>query len=116
MRLFGSLAVLINKKMIQQEEIKNSILNELGLSSLPDNYKDEFLSRLGEGLIKRITAAVLEKLPERLRGEFEALSKAGDNDKMHQFLKDSIPNIDEITQRELKEGIEEFKNIADGLR
>ncbi len=102
--------------MIQQEEIKNSILKELGLSSLADNDKDEILSRLGEGLLKRIIAVTLEKLPEEARGEFEALNQAGDNDKINQFLKNNIPGVEQIIQQEIKEGIEEFKNIATKLR
>ncbi|PIR58075.1 MAG: hypothetical protein COU71_00560 [Parcubacteria group bacterium CG10_big_fil_rev_8_21_14_0_10_38_31] len=102
--------------MMQQEEIKNTLIEELGLSSLSDENKDIVISKFGENLLKRVTAIALSKLPEEARAEFESLSQEGDNDKMHNFLKAKIPEVEELIQTEIKEGIAEFKNIVTGLK
>lgn len=102
--------------MVQQEELKNTLIDELGLSSLSDENKDVVISKFGEVLLKRVSAVTLEKLPEEARGEFEILSQGGDNDKMHNFLQAKIPGIEELIQQEIKEGVEEFRNIVTGLK
>ncbi|MCR4284094.1 MAG: DUF5663 domain-containing protein [Parcubacteria group bacterium] len=102
--------------MIQQEEIKNTLIEELGLSSLSEGNKDLVISKFGESLLKRITAVTLGNLPEEARGEFNTLSKEGNNDKMHNFLQAKIPGIEELIQNEIKEGIAEFRNIVTGLK
>jgi len=102
--------------MIQQDEIKNTLIEELGLSSLSNENKDVVISKFGESLLRRITAVTLGNLPEEARGEFDILSQAGDNDKMHNFLQTKIPGLEELIQTEIKEGIEEFRNIVTGLK
>jgi len=102
--------------MIQPQEIKDALIKELGFSSLSDENKDLLLSKFGESLLKRVMAVTLDNLSEDSRIEFETLSKEGDNDKLRDFLKVKIPNIEELTQREIKEGVEEFKNIVSELK
>jgi len=99
-----------------QEEIKNTLIEQLGLSSLSEENKDIIISRFGESLLKRIVAVTLEKLPEEARAEFDTLSMEGDNDKMHDFLQSKIPGVEELIQVEIKKGVEEFRDIVTGLK
>ncbi len=98
--------------MITKEELRQIILKDLKIDSLPIEVQDKILEKLGGNIIKRITLAVLKNLPEEARPEFEKLSEAGDEIKMQEFFRNTIPNFEELTQKTIKETINEYKEIA----
>ena len=98
--------------MLTKEELRQIILRDLGIGSLPLDVQDKILEKLGGNIIKRITLAVLENLPEGARGEFDIISESGNDEKMRGFLKSQIPNFEELIQKTIKFTIEEFKELA----
>ena len=98
--------------MITQEELRQIILKDLEIGYLPADAQDKILEKLGENIIKRITLAVLENLPESARSEFDVISQSGNQEKMQEFLKLQIPNIEELLQKTIQFTINEFKEMA----
>jgi len=98
--------------MISKEELRQTILNGLKIGHLPIDAQDKILERLGENIVKRITLAVLENLPEGARGEFDMISESGDEEKMREFLRSQIPDFEELIQKTIKFTVEEFKGLA----
>ena len=90
----------MRKKLIQQ-----NIIKELGLEKLPEDLQIKLLTQMTESVLKRITIEVFEKLSEKEREEFEKLQSKGDVSQVDDFLKEKIPNYEEMVQ----EIIEDFK-------
>lgn len=98
--------------MVTKEELRQIILDDLKIGSLPLDAQDKILEKLGGNIIKRITLATLENLPEKARGEFDAISENGDQEKMQEFLKSQITNFEELIQKTIKFTINEFKELS----
>lgn len=98
--------------MITQEELKQIILKDLEIGHFPSDVQDKILEKLGGNIIKRITLVVLENLPENVRPEFDVISASGNQEKLQEFLKLQIPNIEELLQKTIQFTISEFKETA----
>ncbi len=98
--------------MITKEELRQIILKDLKIDSLSMEVQDKILEKLGGNIIKRITLAVLKNLPEEARPEFEKINESGDEIKMQEFFKNTIPNFEELMHKTIKETIEEYKQMA----
>lgn len=94
------------------QELKQTIMKEIGIVALPSDIQDKILEKLGSNIIKRLTLAILKNLPEEARPEFEKISASGDEIKLQEFFKNTIPNFEELTQKTIKETIDEYKEIA----
>ncbi len=94
------------------QELKQIIIKEIGIATLSSDAQDKILEKLGGNIVKRLSLAILKNLPEEARPEFEKISAAGDEIKLREFLKNTIPNFEELTQKTIKETIDEYKKIA----
>jgi len=78
----------------------------------PQLISRELIDLEKRNIIKRISLAVLKALPEEARPEFEKISGSGDEIKIQEFFKNTIPNFEELMHKTIKETIEEYKQIA----
>lgn len=101
--------------MIDTKDITNRIGHELELSDLTEEARSQIITKLGENILKRVTITVLDKLPENKRGEFETLSGGGDTQKMQEFMRANIPDVDTLVENEVRKNIEEFKEMKKQL-
>ena len=94
-----------------QNKIQSDFLDELGLSGVSEEKKEELLVSMTEVLLKRIFIEIMEKLPEADQNEYAKIIEGkAEPDKVEAFLKEKIPNYDEI----VKEVIENFKEEMKG--
>ncbi|MEK7162753.1 MAG: DUF5663 domain-containing protein [Patescibacteria group bacterium] len=98
--------------MITKEELRKIILKDLEIGHLSFDAQDRILEKFSENITKRITLAVLENLPESARSEFDIISASGNQEKLQEFLKLQIPNIEELLQKTIKFTVNEFKEMA----
>lgn len=98
--------------MITQKELRQIILKDLEIGSLPLDIQDKILEKLGSNILKRLVLVILKNLPEEMKVEFEKLSEGGDEIKLREFFKNTIPNFEELTQKTIKETIDEYKEIT----
>jgi len=101
--------------MINTKDIFKKIEQDLELSDFPEETRAQIITKLGENILKRVTIAVLDNLPDGARAEFDSLSADGDTQKMQEFLSSNIPNINELIEDEIRKNIEEFKNMKNQL-
>ena len=87
---------------ISAENIIGNIIDELGISDLPVDAQDRIISQFTENLVKSIALAIMERLPEDKRGEFEKLSEAGEQEKINQFLTAQIPDYQNLLPKQKK--------------
>ncbi|OGZ35880.1 MAG: hypothetical protein A3A94_01245 [Candidatus Portnoybacteria bacterium RIFCSPLOWO2_01_FULL_43_11] len=97
-----------------RKKLQQNIIEELGLTDLPEETQTKLLTGMTESILKRITLKIWEELPEKDRGEFEKVRAAGEPEKIDEYLHDKIPNYEEKLQGVIKEFKDEMKDtIAD---
>lgn len=94
---------------MNDQEIRTTLITELGIGELPEEAQDEIVSKLGEIILKSVTLAVLEKLSEDGRKEFEMLGTKGDPELIREFLARNVPNMETLMEEELQKTLAAFR-------
>ena len=92
--------------MDQQSQIQKTLLEELGLSNLPQDKQDELLIKMTEVLLKRIFLETMDKLGDGGMKEYDKMVEEGSTaEQLEEFFNSKITNYDIMVQKV----IEEFK-------
>ncbi len=84
-----------------QIKLDDSLLKELGLDKFSDADKDAMLGRIYQALELRMGMRMVKEVgPEKLKA-FEELVKNGKDQEAAQWLKDNVPNYQQIAVEEL---------------
>lgn len=82
------------------DKIQQTIIDELGLSDLPQDKKEQLLIKMTEVVLKRIFVETMEKLNEKDQAEYEKLVEENvEPAKLEEFLKGKIANYDEMVKK-----------------
>lgn len=96
--------------MTDDNQIKQTMADELGLSGLPEDKQEELLVKMTEVALKRIFIETIDKLSEQ---DQEAYAQMIDNkaspEEIETFLKEKIPNYDEMIKKIVDDFKEEMK-------
>ncbi|MFA5961856.1 MAG: DUF5663 domain-containing protein [Parcubacteria group bacterium] len=99
--------------MTDQAQLQKELLEELGLSSLPEDKQEEILIKMTEVLLKRIFVETMEKLSETDREAYEKMvDEKNDPEKIGEFLKEKVVNYDEMVQKIIIAFKEEMKKVG----
>lgn len=98
---------------MNNQELRNTLIKELGLERLPPEAQEEIVFKLGEVILKSITVAIFEKLPEDARKEFEDITKKADQNLIQEFLEKHIPDLSSLMEQEVKRTL---KNFSEGAK
>jgi hypothetical protein len=83
--------------MINGTQIEKSLVEEMGLSGLPEEKQKKLIDKMFEVLLKRIFVETNLKLSEADRKTFgEMINKGTAPEEMEKFLQEKIPNFNEI--------------------
>jgi hypothetical protein len=84
-------------------KISQNLIKELGIENLPSEQQSEIVMETGRIIYQNIITRVLETLSKDEADEFEKFlgKNMEDQDKIYEFLKTKIPNIDEIVNEEI---------------
>lgn len=80
--------------------IDNSLLQEVGLGSLPDNEKNSLLKHILETLEMRVGVRLADQMTNEQLDEFERYFEAKDDAGAFKWLETNFPNYKEIVQEE----------------
>lgn len=89
-----------------------TVARDLGLDNAPPETRDKILATLGEAITRRLARTILTALPEDAHEEYDRLAQAGDEVAVQGFLREKIPNLDEISTNAITSVIEDFKQRA----
>lgn len=83
--------------------LEANIIEELGLESLPEERKIAIVQMMTDLVQKRVMLRIMEILSEAEKDEFEKLlkEKGEGAPEAAEFLKEKIPNLDEIVKEEI---------------
>src|SRR3954471_15379412 len=82
-------------------KIDNSLLEEVGLSALPDAEKNSFLKHIYETLEMRVGIRLADQMSNEQLDEFEQYFEAKDDAGAFKWLETNFPNYKDIVQQEL---------------
>lgn len=94
-------------------ELKATLVKDLGIADLPQEAQDQVLASLGDIILRSTTTAIFERLNDEQRTEFDRLSADEDPDKIQEFLNKTIPNMPKLMEEEVKKTIARFKQAED---
>jgi hypothetical protein len=100
---------------MDQDQIQKTLMDELGLSDLPQDKQEQLVIKMTEVLLKRIFLETMEKLNDEGKDEYQKLME-GENatpEQMEEFLKSKIANYDELVQKVVDEFKEEMRHDVD---
>lgn len=81
-------------------KIDNSLLEEVGLSALPDAEKNSFLKHIYETLEMRVGIRLADQMTNQQLDEFEKYFEAKDDAGAFKWLETNFPNYKDIVQQE----------------
>lgn len=82
------------------DQIQKTIIEELGLSDLPEDKKNQLLVKMTEVVLKRIFVETMEKLSEADQKEYEKLiDENAEEEKLEGFLKEKITGYEEMVKK-----------------
>ena len=99
---------------MNNQELREILVRELGIGGLPEEAQDEIVAKLGEIILKSLTVAIFEKLSPSAREEFEQISTKGDHALVQEFLEKNIPNLSELMEAEVKKTLQNFSDQGEG--
>ena len=96
----------------QQLKVQQELVEELGLSSLPQDKQEELLIKMTEVLLKRIFVETMEKLSDTDRETYEKMvDENTDPEKIGAFLKEKVYDYDGMVEKIILDFKEEMKKV-----
>ena len=94
----------------QTQQVQQTLINELGLSSLSKEKQDELLARATEVVMERILEETMEKLSEADQETYaQMVEKKSSPEEIGEFLKGKIAGYDEMVKKIIEDFKEEMK-------
>jgi hypothetical protein len=89
------------------------LIKHLGLDNLPPEKKEEVILKMSGVIQQNILLRILRELDEKDKDEFDKILGEDNNEKTLEFLKNKLPNLDDL----VKEEIAKFKeNIIERMQ
>jgi len=83
------------------EELKKRIFEDLELTDLSEKEKDDILQRMGRIIFEMALIRILDEMDDGTAKEFEQFLEKNQNpDDILKFLKEKVPNLEEILTEE----------------
>jgi len=89
-------------------ELRNIIIAELGIGELPEEAQAEIIGKLGDVVLKSLTVAIFDKLSNDARTEFEKISQKGDHAMVEEFLEENVPNLHVLMEEEVRKTLQNY--------
>lgn len=93
---------------MNNQEIKSILIKELGIEGLPEEAQNEVVSKLGEIILRSLTATIFEILSHDAQKEFEQISATGDNNLVQEFLEENVPDLQALMEEEVRKTLQNF--------
>jgi hypothetical protein len=97
---------------MQQINIDEGLLKELGLDGFSDDDKNAALQRILQALELRMGLRMAQQVGEDQLEEFQKLSSNGDKDAVADWINKNMPNYQEVAKEELDKIKEDIKNTS----
>lgn len=98
--------------MPEQSQLQKDLIEELGLSGLPEDKKEQLLLKMSEAILKRIFVETMHRLSEADQTDYEKMiDRNASPREVEEFLHEKISGYDEMVKRVIENFKEEMKRI-----
>lgn len=94
---------------LNAEQVRDLIIQDLNIGHLSKKEQDEIIEGLNEVLQKRATIEVLKHMPESAAARLSALIDAEKQEEAQKFIREMVPNAQDIVIQAMRDGIQEHK-------
>ncbi len=95
---------------MDQNQVRQSIMDDLGLSDLPQEKQEELLIKMTEVILKRMFVETMDKLNASDQDKYaQMIDNQATPEEVENFLKGKISNYDEMLQKIVADFKEEMK-------
>ncbi len=94
------------------DEIKQNIIKELGIASLPAEKAEEIMTKLEQNIERSLTLEALDLLTVADQQEFMKIAEIESDEKIRSFLESKISNLDSLAKAVAESVVEEFKKLS----
>lgn len=99
--------------MPNQNQIQSSLLDELGLTDLPQDKQEQLLIKMTEVVLKRILVETMDKLNQADQDAYgQLIDKEADPKEIEQFLREKIENYDQLLEKVVDDFKADMKKAA----
>jgi hypothetical protein len=92
-------------------DLQVDLSKHLGIQDFPEADQQEIIMEVGQNIMKRVIVELLNLLSEEKKNTFVDVANTGSQTAVMEFLKESIPGVDELVSKIVKEEIEISKNL-----
>lgn len=94
------------------DEIQKTLIDDLGLSDLPADKKDQLLMKMTEVVLKRIFLETMEKLTDKDQDEYTKLiDENAEPDRLEGFLRERIAGYEGLVSKIVTDFVAEMKTV-----
>jgi hypothetical protein len=99
--------------MTEKNSVQKTIIDELGLSDLPEDKKEQLVLKMTEAVLKRIFLETMEKLSEKEQEEYaKMIDENATPQELETFLREKISGYDEMVQKTIADFKEQMKAVS----
>ncbi len=97
--------------------LEEIILEKLQLAKLPQDQREAVLLQIGQEIYERVNMRALEDMPEADQEELNKIltEKPDDEDALLSFMRNKVPNLEEIIREEVEGFQKESADFLDNL-
>lgn len=100
--------------MDNQNQIRNSLLSELGLTDLPQDKQEQLSIKMTEVILKRIFVETMDKLSRKDREAYgQMINEQADPGEIEKFLREKIENYDQLLEKVVADFKTEMKKTPE---
>ncbi len=94
---------------MNNQELRDILIAELGIGELPEEAQNEVVAKLGDVILKSLTVTIFEKLPQEARTKFETVSASGNDEDIQFFLNENIPELHTLMETEVRRVLQSYR-------
>ncbi len=98
--------------MSQQDQLQKDLIEELGLTDLSEDKREQLLIRMTEVILKRVFVETMRRLSEADQDSYEKLiDQNASPEKVEKFLREKIADYDNMIKKVIGDFKEEMKDL-----
>lgn len=97
---------------MDQTNIETSVAKALNIEDLPQESQNEIIQKMSEIVLERVMIEILDTLPEEQKESFKVLVESSDHQKIGDFIKANVPDINSLVETVVNDEVRRFKEAT----
>ena len=98
--------------MSPQDDIRQTLLKELGVESLPPQAQQEAIAAAGGPLLQSVMLDIFEKIPQAQQADFQKALQSGDHKGIEALITANIPDSSAFIEQSVTKAVADFQALS----